>query len=91
MNNRRHVPIPARPGFDEAMAGKWAECDGGGLIAGGHAARLEFAGMLTGEYIDHGEPPWRWYLMVDLFRKPEGYPSDAVWCESASVFLLDDE
>jgi hypothetical protein len=46
--------------------------------------------MLTGEYVDHGDPPWRWYLMVDLFRKPEGYPTDAVWCESESVFLLDD-
>jgi hypothetical protein len=91
MNSRRHDPVPARPGFDQAMAGKRAECDGGGLMADGHAARQEFAGMLTGEYVDHGEPPWRWYLMVDLFRKPEGYPGDAVWCESASVFLLDDE
>jgi hypothetical protein len=27
--------------------------------------------------------------MVDLTRKPEGYPSDAVWCESESVFLLE--
>lgn len=91
MNNPRHSPVPARPGFDEAMAGKRAECDGGGMTAGGHAARQEFAGMLTGEYVDHGEPPWRWYLMVDLFRKPEGYPGDVVWCESASVFLLADE
>jgi hypothetical protein len=91
MNDRQHGSAPARAGFDAAMAGKRAECDGGGLTASGHAARQEFAGMLTGEYVDHGEPPWRWYLMVDLSCKPEGYPSDAVWCESESVFLLDDE
>ena len=71
------------------MAGKRAECDGGGLLAGGRPARQEFAGTLTGEYVDHGDPPWRWYLMVDLFRKPDGYPADTVWCESESVFLLD--
>jgi hypothetical protein len=28
--------------------------------------------------------------MVDLVRKPEGYLEDAVWCESGSVFILDD-
>lgn len=90
MNDMRRGPIPARPGFDSTMAGKRAECDGGGLVDGGRAARQEFTGMLTGEYVDHGEPAWRWYLMVDLSRKPEGYPTDAVWCESESVFLLDD-
>ena len=82
-------PLPTRSGFDAAIAGKRAECDGGGLVAG-MPARQEFGGTLTGEYVDHGEPPWRWYLMVDLFRKPDGYPTDAVWCESESVFLLDD-
>ncbi len=81
---------PTRPGFDAARAGKRAECDGGGLTPGGMPARQEFAGTLSGEYIDHGDPPWRWYLMVDLVRKPEGYPADTVWCESESVFLLDD-
>lgn len=86
----RTNPLPTRPGFDSAIAGKLAECDGGGLVTGGFPARQEFAGTLTGEYVDHGDPPWRWYLMVDLFRKPDGYPTDAVWCESASVFLIDD-
>jgi len=73
------------------MAGKRAECDGGGPIEGTHfAARQDFAGTLTGEYIDHGDPPWRWYLMVELFKKPEGYMWDSVWCESGMVFLVDD-
>jgi len=81
---------PTRPGFDPARAGKRAECDGGGLIASGFPARQDFTGTLTGAYVDHGDPPWRWYLMVNLVRKPEGYPGDAVWCESESVFLLED-
>jgi len=83
---------PARRGFDPAIAGKRAECDGGGQIAGTrYAGRQEFTGTLTGEYVDHGDPPWRWYLMVDLTEKPEGYPADAVWCESGSVFVDEDE
>lgn len=73
------------------MAGKRAECDGGGPIEGTHfAARQEFAGTLTGDYIDHGDPPWRWYLMVDLFRKPDSYAWDSVWCESGNIFLVND-
>ena len=80
-----------RPGFDAAVAGKRAECDGGHAIAGTRfAGRQEFAGTLTGEYVDHGDPPWRWYLLGDLTRKPEGYPDDTVWCESGNLFILDD-
>jgi hypothetical protein len=79
----------AKPGFDPALAGRRAECDGGGLV-GGRPARQEFAGTLTGEYVDHGDPPWRWYLLVNLAQKPEGYPADAVWCESGSLFLLNE-
>jgi hypothetical protein len=84
--------IPARPGFDPEVAGRRAECDGGGPIAGTqYAGRQEFTGTLTGEYVDHGDPPWRWYLMVELSRKPESYLDDAVWCESESLFLLDEQ
>ena len=79
-------------GFDPSLAGKRAECDGGGPVAGTHlAGRQEFSGTLTGEYVDHWNPPWRWYLMTDLSGKPEGYPDDAVWCESESVFLVDEK
>jgi hypothetical protein len=75
--------LPVQRGFDEAMAGKAAECDGGGHIPGTHyAGRQEFEGTLTGEYFDHGDPPWRWYLMVQ---------QDAVWCESGNLFLADEE
>ncbi len=85
------TPMPTRFGFDAAMADKWAECDGGGPVLGTQlAARQEFTGRLSGEYVDHGDPPWRWYLMRDLSRKPEGYPWETVWCESGSLFLIED-
>ena len=80
----------ARPGFDAGMAGKRAECDGGRPLAGGFAGREEFTGTLTGEYVDHGDPPWRWYRMTNLTRKPDGYAWDEVWCESGGVFVLDE-
>jgi hypothetical protein len=62
------------------MAGKRAECDGGGPIDGTRfAGRQAFAGTLTGEYIDHGDPPWGWFLMVDLTKPPpKNYAWDAV-------------
>jgi hypothetical protein len=84
--------LPIRRGFDEAMGGKTAECDGGGQIPGTRCAgRQEFAGTLTGEYIDHGDPPWRWYFMVRLTHKPENYEHDAMWRESGNLFLADEE
>ena len=83
-------PQPIQRGFDHAMAGKVAECDGGALIAGTrYAARQDFRGTLTGEYVDHGNPPWRWYLMTDLSEKPEGYVEESVWCEAGMVFLVE--
>ena len=78
----------ARAGFDAALAGRRAECDGGGPVLGTRwARREEFAGRLTGEYVDHGDPPWRWYRMVALERKPDDFAGDAVWCESGSLFV----
>jgi hypothetical protein len=82
--------LPVREGFDPDLAGRRAECDGGGPVEGTYfAGRMEFTGRLTGDYIDHGDPPWRWYLMVDLEQKPPEFEGDAVWCESGSVFFLD--
>ena len=81
----------ARRGFDPDMAGKRAECDGGGPVKGTRfAGRQDFAGTLTGDYVDHGDPPWRWYFMTDLFVKPGNYVEEGVWCESESVFLVDE-
>jgi hypothetical protein len=86
------VPSNAVAGFDEKLAGRRAECDGGGPLMGTHyAARLEFTGTLTGDYVDHGDPPWRWYLMVDLTEKPAGYPGNTVWCEVNSIFCIDED
>ncbi len=80
-----------RHGHAADVAGKRADCDGGGPVVGSkYAGRQEFTGTLTGEFVDQGDPPWRWYLMCELTRKPDNYPNDAVWCESDSVFLLDD-
>jgi hypothetical protein len=82
--------IPVRAGFEESIAGKTAECDGGDAVPGTNlGGRQEFTGTLTGDYVDHGEPPWRWYLMTQLTRKPDGYAWDAVWCESDSLYLDD--
>lgn len=81
--------LPAARGFDAAMAGKRAECDGGGPVGLRYASREEFAGILSGEYVDHGDPPWRWYLLKDLYRKPEHYPWDSVWCEQGNLFVVE--
>jgi hypothetical protein len=81
-------PLPNQQGFDPTMAGKRAECDGGGPLPGTQfAGRQEFTGTLTGDYIEHGDPPWRWYLMVDLVKKPANFCWDAVWCESGFLFV----
>ena len=83
--------MEVRPGFDPTLTGKRAECDGGGMTPGGrYATRQEFTGSLTGEFRDHGTPPWRGYLMGELTHKPSNYPYETVWCESESLFLIDE-
>ena len=90
MADTKNVEMPTRRGFDPSLAGRRAECDGGGSVPGTHfAGREDFAGSLTGEYVDHGDPPWRWYALADLSQKPPGYPAEVVWCESESLFLID--
>lgn len=82
---------PVRPGFDPVLAGRRAECDGGAALPGTRfAGRQEFSGILTGDYVDHGDPPWRWYRLTRLDRKPSGYPSDTVWCEAGNLFVIDE-
>jgi len=54
----------------------------------GNAAvgRQDYAGTLTGDYIDHSDPPWRWYLMKDLTLKPQGCEDEAIWCLEGNLF-----
>ncbi len=40
-----------------------------------YATREEFAGTLTGDYVDHGDPPWRWYLMTTSREDPTATPA----------------
>ncbi|MCZ7526917.1 MAG: hypothetical protein M5U14_11360 [Acidimicrobiia bacterium] len=83
-------PAGAVPGFEADLAGRRAECDGGHALAGTHfAVREEYAGTLTGDYVEEGDPPWRWYLLAELTRAPRGYPCDTVWCEAGNLFVVD--
>ncbi len=78
-------------GVEPEYAGRFAECDGGGPIHGGkYSGRQEFKGTLTGDFVDIGDPPSRWYLMVDLQDRPEGFEGEAVWCLSGNTFLGED-
>lgn len=77
------------PGFNADYTGKFAECDGGMHVVGNLSGRQDFAGVLSGDYRDYGSYPWRWYLMKDLQRKPDGYPNEAVWCDEGSLILVD--
>lgn len=77
---------PFRSGFNPAVCGLVADCDGGGPIAGSHlAGRQAFRGTLTGHYREFGPYRWRWYLLSELTRKPGAYPHEAVWCEAESL------
>lgn len=83
--------IPGRRGLEPSAVDRRAECEGGGPLPGTRwAARMEFTGRLTGEYVDHGDPPWRWYLMVDLEKKPDQWEWKSAWCESSSLYYDDD-
>lgn len=77
-------------GFNEDIAGKRAECEGGGNIKGTkYSGRQRFVGRLTGHYRDFGTYPWRWYLLTELTVKPQGYANEAVWCDEESIELLE--
>jgi hypothetical protein len=84
--------IPEVRGMNPELAGKFAECDGGGHFPGTrYAGRQDFTGMLTGEFVELGDPVWRWYLMTNLTVKPEQFEGDAVWCLGGNVFLVEDD
>ena len=76
-----------RSGFEPALCGVEAECDGGRPLVGTHlAGRQAFSGRLTGHYRDYGPYPWRWYLLDSLTRKPDGFAASAVWCDAESLY-----
>ena len=80
--------LDGKQGFEAEYADQIAECDGGGPIHGTrYAGRQDFQGRLTGDCVDVGDPPSRWYLMVDLTVKPDGFVGDAVWCLAGNTFL----
>lgn len=88
MASRTRETLEGAPGFATEYADCIAECDGGGAIAGTrYAGRQDFKGRLTGDYVDVGDPPARWYLMVDLVEKPATFEGDAVWCLAGNTFL----
>ena len=70
--------------FDAERAGKRAECDGGGLTEVGLAGRDEFAGLLTGVFVETGYPPSRWYLMAAIEGRAQG---ESAWCEQGFLFV----
>ncbi len=71
--------------FDESLAGRRAECDGGGLTSAGVAGRDEFAGILTGFFVEHGDPPSRWYLLAAIEGKSDS--RESAWCERGFLFV----
>lgn len=87
MSSTASLPEPPfRSGFNPALRGVAAECDGGRHIPGTRmAGRQDFAGRLTGDFRDFGPYPWRWYLLAELTRKPAGFAHEAVWCEADSL------
>lgn len=83
---------PSRLGFDAELAGRHAECDGGHAIPGTHfAGREDFAGTLTGEFIEEVDAQWgwswKWYRMGELTVAPENYDYDYVWCEAGNLYV----
>lgn len=81
-------PLEGKKGFEADYEGLIAECDGGGPVHGTkYAGRQEFRGRLTGDCVDVGDPPSRWYLMVELTQKPGGFTGDAVWCLAGNTYL----
>ena len=82
---------PYRSRFDQRYQGRRAECDGGQALAGTHlSGRQEFTGTLTGDTREFGDYNWRWYLLAELSRKPDGFSHLAVWCAQESLTLLDE-
>ncbi len=67
MTGPGRVRDEVRVSFDESVAGKRAEADGGSHVPGTNfAARQEFVGTLTGRRMEPGDPPWSFLELSDL-------------------------
>jgi hypothetical protein len=88
-------PAPEmRMTFDDSLAGRRAICEGGAQVAPGAkvGGRETFSGTLTGDVMEHGDPPWRWFKMGNLSVRPEYVGTeDHVWCEESFVWFEDEE
>ncbi len=88
------MPEPTSPAgddtvywYDAGIAGKRVEADGGAAAIGTRfPSREMFAGTLTGQRMDQGDPPWRWCEIGDLVTKPEEFEGDTVWCEESYIY-----
>ena len=77
--------------FDESVAGRRAEADGGSHVPGTNfAARQSFTGTLTGRRMEQGDPPWSFLELSDLTEKPEGFAHPSVWCLEGDVYIEQD-
>ncbi len=76
--------------FDDTLAGRLVEADGGAEIEGGMAGyRTTFKGTLTGRRMSQGDPPWKWLELEKLTEAPTDFASGTVWVDEAYVYLLD--
>jgi len=80
--------------FDPVLQGLRATCEGGEPASGVSklAGRETYIGLLTGRWLEEGDPPWRWLeLRVDQ-RTPDSNVElgTMVWCEESFVFLEGD-
>jgi len=74
--------------YDDSIAGKYAEADGGSHVPGTNfAARQSFAGRLTGRRMTQGNPPWRFLEIGEFTEKPEGFTHEMVWCHEDDVYI----
>lgn len=91
MTDHTDQAADARYYFDETVAGKRVQADGGNAAIGSRlGSRDMFEGSLTGRRMDQGDPPWRWLEVGSLTDKPAEFTDEAVWCEESYVYYLDE-
>ena len=78
--------------YDESIAGRHVEADGGGWVEEARAGyRATFEGTLTGRRMVQGDPPWRWMELGDLTDAPADFEESYVWIEDSYVYFDEDQ